>query len=61
MHKVSHGTYPGCDVTYNVNTDIKIKLSKLRRIYYIKRTLSHKTRKEVKIKSYNEMVVPTLL
>jgi hypothetical protein len=62
MEQVSHFNYLGCDVSYNYDADLQIKLNKFQYMCgTIKRTLTNKTRKDTQLKFYKVMVVPTLL
>jgi hypothetical protein len=62
MEHVSHFNYLGCDVSYNYDADLRIKLNKFQYMCgTIKRTLTNKTRKDTQLKFYKVMVVPTLL
>jgi hypothetical protein len=62
IEQVSYFNYLGCDATYEINNDIQNKLNKCRQIYgIIVKTLKGKARKEMQIKFYKMMGVPTLL
>jgi hypothetical protein len=60
--QLSYFTYLGCDVTYDTNRNIAVKLKKFRHICgTLKGTLKNRTRKETQIKFYRVMAVPPCL
>jgi hypothetical protein len=62
IEQVSHFNYLGCDVSYNYDADLQIKLNKFQYMSgTIKRTITNKTRKDTQLKFYKVMAVATLL
>jgi hypothetical protein len=62
IEQVSHFNYLGCDVSYNYDADLQIKLNKFQYMSgTIKHTLTNKTRKDTQLKFYKVMAVPTHL
>jgi hypothetical protein len=62
IEQVSHFNCLGCDVSYNYDADLQIKLYKVQRMCgTIECTVTNKTRKDTQLKFYKFMAVPTLL
>jgi hypothetical protein len=62
IEQESHFNYLGCDISWNYDADIQIKVNKLQyKCGTIKRTLTNKTRKDTQLEFYEVMAVPTLL
>lgn len=62
LEQVRHFNYLGCDLSYDYENDIDIKLHRFQQMCgTIRRTLSKKTRRETQLKMYKVMAVPVLL
>lgn len=62
LEQVSHFNYLGCDISFKYEKDIEKKVNRFQMICgTIGRTLGRKTRKEIQMKFYKVMAVPTLI
>jgi hypothetical protein len=58
---VTHFKYLGCDVSYQYDNDVDVKLEKFENICVtIRISLRGKTRKDTQLKFYKVMATPTL-
>jgi hypothetical protein len=62
LEQVTHFKYLGCDVSYQYDNDVDVKLKKIQNICgTIRSSLHGKTRKDTQLKFYKVMATPTLL